>query len=203
VERLPEPPRDMTSEQLTRFRYPFSRSLQSYLKKLPSLLSYLAPGIRLLDIGTGTGVAAYQIQRQYECEVYGTGITPISAMPIPFVSCIAAALPFADCSFDLAIGVQSLSWEPDQPTSLVEISRVLRPGGHALLIFNPFMYSIDHRFGEAFWDKLGISKIAYASVQFRPTFQIPGISLQTNLVPLQHPYGPYTDSYFVTLTKPV
>jgi len=201
VEHLPEPPSDMTFDQLTRFRYPFSRPLQSYLKKLPNLPAYLAPGIRLLDIGTGTGRAAYQIQQQYRCQVYGTGITPIGGIPVPFIVCIAAALPFPDHTFDVVIGVQSLSWEPDQTASLVEISRVLRPGGHAVLIFNPFMYSVDHRFGEAFWEKLGMSKTAYAALQFTPSFQIPGMSLQTNLVPLQHPYGPYTYSYSVILTK--
>jgi ubiquinone/menaquinone biosynthesis C-methylase UbiE len=203
VERLPEPPSTMTFDQITRFRYPFSRPLQSYLNKLPNLPAYLAPGIRLLDIGTGSGRAAYQLQQQYRCPVYGTGITPIDTVPIPFIVCIAAALPFSDHSFDLAIGVQSLSWEPDQTASLIEISRVLRRGGHAVLIFNPFMYSVDHRFGEEFWEKLGLSKTAYAPLQFTPMLQIPGMSIQTDLVPLQHPYGPYTHSYCVTLTKPL
>ena len=43
-------------------------------------------------------------------------------------------LPFADAMFDLVTAVETHFWWPDLPADLREVVRVLKPGGHLLLL---------------------------------------------------------------------
>ena len=50
-----------------------------------------------------------------------------------FVVADAAALPFADASFDVVVSSFSVHHWPDRPAGLAEAFRVLRPGGRAIV----------------------------------------------------------------------
>ncbi|MGI8632853.1 MAG: class I SAM-dependent methyltransferase [Solirubrobacterales bacterium] len=97
------------------------------------------PPERILDIGTGTGVAALMLAREYPgARVRGidvseqmirearrkTGLDPEGR--IHFRVSDAADLPWDDESFDLVAQV-------NMPPFFSEIARVLRPGGHVVI----------------------------------------------------------------------
>jgi SAM-dependent methyltransferase len=44
------------------------------------------------------------------------------------------ALPFADCSYDVVVGLTVLYTVPDDARAVAELARVLRPGGAVLLV---------------------------------------------------------------------
>jgi demethylmenaquinone methyltransferase/2-methoxy-6-polyprenyl-1,4-benzoquinol methylase len=96
---------------------------------------------RLLDVASGTGDLALEIQKQIPgCEVTATdfcaemlahaerrGLARTQVAD-------ALALPFPDCSFDVvtvAFGLRNMS---DYPAALREMNRVLEPGGHLVIL---------------------------------------------------------------------
>jgi ubiquinone/menaquinone biosynthesis C-methylase UbiE len=114
------------------------------------LLDRIDPSIRagardLIDIGVGTGNLALPAVRRWP-ETIVTGIDASSEMlgaagriadGLPAtertrfrtVEAVAADLPFADGSFDLAMSSFVLQLVPSRAKALREIRRVLRPGG--------------------------------------------------------------------------
>ena len=94
-----------------------------------------APGKRTLDIGCGEGrVSRDLVSRGHE--VTGVDLSPTlvryarEADPGSlYVSADAAALPFPDASFDLAVAYNSIQNAIDLDTTVREAARVLIPGG--------------------------------------------------------------------------
>jgi ubiquinone/menaquinone biosynthesis C-methylase UbiE len=95
---------------------------------------------RALDLGTGTGEAALFLAREFpRASVRGVDISEgmvraaqgkVGLDPdgrVAFRVADAAALPFGEGSFDLVVGV-------NMPPFFAEIARVLRPGGHAIVV---------------------------------------------------------------------
>lgn len=98
---------------------------------------------RVLEVGVGTG-------RNFpfypaEVTVVGVDVSPAmldiarrraaeSTMDIELGVADAEALPFADNSFDTVLSTISLCAIPDHRAAIVEMSRVLRPGGRLLLL---------------------------------------------------------------------
>lgn len=95
---------------------------------------------RVLDLGTGTGEAALFLAREYpRASVRGVDIseemihaakTKVGLDPdgrIAFKVADAAKLPYADEAFDLVAQV-------NVPPFFSEVARVLRPGGHLVVI---------------------------------------------------------------------
>lgn len=109
----------------------------------PFSLGRLAPGERVLDLGSGAGtdslVAAQMVGEQGH--VTGIDMTPemlgkardaASAMGVTnvdFVEGEAERLPFPDESFDAVISNGVIDLVPDKDAVYAEIFRVLRPGG--------------------------------------------------------------------------
>ncbi|HWG08360.1 MAG TPA: class I SAM-dependent methyltransferase [Solirubrobacteraceae bacterium] len=104
-----------------------------------------APGARVLDVATGTGmVAAELLARCDDCTVVGLDQSPemLSAARARFdgdrselgrrvalVEGEAEALPFADASFDALTFTYLLRYVDDPAATMRELARVLSPGG--------------------------------------------------------------------------
>jgi arsenite methyltransferase len=109
----------------------------------PWQLGRLAPGERVLDLGSGAGtdslIAAQMVGEQGH--VTGIDMTPemltkaraaaaeIGASNVEFVEAQAERLPFADESFDVVISNGVIDLIPDKDAVFAELFRVLTPGG--------------------------------------------------------------------------
>lgn len=109
-----------------------------------------APGDRVLDIGCGTGYFAAHLAPLVLPGGSVAGIDPSPSMTAyadahspehcSFTVAGAEQLPFADSVFDLAVSSLAFHHIPHMlwPQSMVEIFRVLRPGGVLFLVdFRP------------------------------------------------------------------
>jgi arsenite methyltransferase len=109
----------------------------------PWQLGRLAPGERVLDLGSGAGtdslVAAQMVGEHGH--VTGIDMTPemlakaraatdeMGATNVEFVESEAEHLPFPDATFDVVISNGVIDLVPDKEAVFAEIDRVLRPGG--------------------------------------------------------------------------
>src|SRR5437660_8294064 len=109
----------------------------------PWTLGRLAPGERVLDLGSGAGtdslIAAQMVGEQGH--VTGIDMTPamlakaraaaaeIGAANVEFIEAEAERLPFADESFDVVISNGVIDLIPDKDAVFSELNRVLEPGG--------------------------------------------------------------------------
>ncbi len=97
---------------------------------------------RVLDLGTGTGLAAFIAARRFpEAEVVGADLAPGMveqarrntppelARRVRFEQADAARLPFEDGAFDLALLANMIPF-------FDELARVVAPGGHLALSFS-------------------------------------------------------------------
>ena len=109
----------------------------------PWQLGRLAPGERVLDLGSGAGTDSLVAAQMVGEHGYVTGIdmTPemlakarvaaaeMGAANVKFVESEAEQLPFADASFDVVISNGVIDLIPDKDAVFAEIFRVLTPGG--------------------------------------------------------------------------
>jgi SAM-dependent methyltransferase len=109
----------------------------------PWLLGRLAPGVRVLDLGSGAGtdslVAAQMVGA--DGSVTGVDMTPqmlakaraaaaeMGATNVTFVEAEAEQLPFTDASFEVVISNGVIDLIPDKDAVFAELFRVLTPGG--------------------------------------------------------------------------
>jgi arsenite methyltransferase len=109
----------------------------------PFALGVLAPGERVLDLGSGAGtdslVAAQMVGA--EGRVTGIDMTPemvataragaaeLDAANVEFLEGEVERLPFPDASFDVLISNGVIDLIPDKDAVFAELFRVLRPGG--------------------------------------------------------------------------
>jgi len=109
----------------------------------PWQMGRLAPGERVLDLGSGAGtdslIAAQMVGDQGK--VTGIDMTPqmlakaraaaaeLGAANVEFVEAEAEQLPFPDESFDVVISNGVIDLIPDKDAVFAELHRVLVPGG--------------------------------------------------------------------------
>jgi arsenite methyltransferase len=162
--RITDMYRDVANEAFTDLHFPVGRTVAERLGYPAALLDAippaavasfagvgqhldlagLAPGERVLDLGSGSGMDAFAAALQVGGggQVVGVDMTPEqlakaeSLRPgehVRFVAARIEALPFADATFDAVItnGVVNLS--PDKRQVFAEAARVLRPGGRLAL----------------------------------------------------------------------
>ena len=94
------------------------------------------PGDRVLDVATGTGAVALELQRQRGCTVVGLDqsaqmleIARARLAGIELVEGDADHLPFPDSSFDGLTFTYLLRYVDDPAATLRELALVVRPGG--------------------------------------------------------------------------
>jgi arsenite methyltransferase len=109
----------------------------------PWTMGRLAPGERVLDLGSGAGTDALVAAQMVGAEGHVTGIDMTAAMlakaraaaaemgvtNVEFVEAEAERLPIADGSFDVVISNGVIDLIPDKDAVFTEIFRVLEPGG--------------------------------------------------------------------------
>jgi demethylmenaquinone methyltransferase/2-methoxy-6-polyprenyl-1,4-benzoquinol methylase len=91
----------------------------------------------VLDVATGTGAVARELQRQKRCNVVGVDQSPEMLAEarrrlggdVPLVEASAERLPFADASFDALTFTYLLRYVGDPAATLRELARVVRRDG--------------------------------------------------------------------------
>jgi demethylmenaquinone methyltransferase/2-methoxy-6-polyprenyl-1,4-benzoquinol methylase len=100
------------------------------------------PGLRVLDVATGTGLVAFALAER-GCQVVGLdqsdqmlagarsklGERPALADRVTFVQGEAERLPFADGELDALTFTYLLRYVDDRAATMRELARVVRPGG--------------------------------------------------------------------------
>ena len=113
----------------------------------PFSLGSLAPGERVLDLGSGAGTDSLVAAQMVGAEGHVTGIdmTPemlakardaaaeLGSGNVEFVEGEAERLPFQDGSFDVVVSNGVIDLIPDKEAVFAELFRVLRPGGRLQL----------------------------------------------------------------------
>lgn len=105
----------------------------------------VAAPVRVLDVGCGTGYLLRTLARRYPdaAELAGIDAAPnmidaargISDDPrLSFATGVAERLPYPDASADLVVSSTSFDHWSDQSAGLRECARVLRAGGHLVLV---------------------------------------------------------------------
>jgi len=109
----------------------------------PFSLRRLAPGEKVVDVGSGAGFDSFIAARQVgpEGNVVGVDMTPemlaksrqtaeaLGLAHVEFRRGLAEALPVADCWADVVISNGVINLCADKQAVFAEIFRVLRPGG--------------------------------------------------------------------------
>jgi arsenite methyltransferase len=109
----------------------------------PWTMGRLAPGERVLDLGSGAGTDTLVAAQMVGAHGHVTGIDMTEAMlvkarsaatamgmhNVEFVEGEAERLPFADASFDVVISNGVIDLVPDKDAVFGELYRVLAPGG--------------------------------------------------------------------------
>lgn len=108
----------------------------SHLDKIDRLLD-LRPGERVLEVGCGAGHLTTRLAER-GVDIVGIDVNPNAskiARNDRVVTMGAEKLDFADDGFDTIISVHAIEHIAALEEALVEMARVLRPGGRSLFIY--------------------------------------------------------------------
>lgn len=113
----------------------------SWYRSKALLRAGLEPGMRLLDLATGTGAVAAAARDAAEgLEIIGADLSAGMLMEVKRKRIVApvqatgGSLPFRDASFDMVSVGFAMRHFSDLRTTFEEIHRVLRPGGRVLIL---------------------------------------------------------------------
>jgi SAM-dependent methyltransferase len=141
----PEPSEDLWEQQAGWWQDGFTDGADPEYEEqiLPLIRRHLAGAARVLDVGCGEG----QVARMALADgaAGAVGIDPTWAQLVvaaergggaSYARSGAAALPFADASFDAAVACLVFEHIHEVDEAIVEVARVLRPGGRFLFLLN-------------------------------------------------------------------
>ena len=158
----------------------FDRLAQLYVRERAERMLPGARYGRVLEVGTGTGFFLLNLwQAGYVDEAHATDISEgmlevcrlngqVLGCDVETRTADAERLPYDDDEFDLVTGHAFLHHLPDPLGAIVEMTRVLRPGGTMFIAGEPTRWG--HRI-------TGISKWA-ARTTFRTASMLPGLHLR-------------------------
>lgn len=156
--KLPHSMKSRARDQFEAWAITYDRSLLNRLLFLPSYRVFLeelyawrgesGEPFELLDVGCGTGTfEAMLAVSPLQARVVGLDYAPAMCkvadhkarqarmnLRLSYVAADSEHLPFADASFDVVTCSNSFHHYPHQQNVIVEMRRVLRPGGRLLLI---------------------------------------------------------------------
>lgn len=100
---------------------------------------------RVLEVGIGSGlnlpfytrdktVSVVGVDPSLELQAYAQEVAEASQIPVEFVAQGCEDLPFGNDYFDTAVVTWTFCTIPDPDTALMEIRRVLKPGGKLIFI---------------------------------------------------------------------
>jgi ubiquinone/menaquinone biosynthesis C-methylase UbiE len=118
------------------------------LRQLARKICKLSQTGLMLDIGTGYGYLPLKIAAICQgLQIIGIDLEPVLLYDgqknalrhrlenrLAFIKARAETLPFANNTFDLVMSTMSLHLWKDRQQGINEIQRVLKPGGHALIL---------------------------------------------------------------------
>jgi ubiquinone/menaquinone biosynthesis C-methylase UbiE len=140
-------------------------------------------GLRVVDVGSGTGRFAHLLANALEADVVGVepsdqmlraAVVANSIIKVRYLKGIAESLPLADESFDLAWLSMVIHHIVDHNQCVRELARVLRPGG-MVFIRNTFRDRLTDDYGIPFYaffpgalelDRARLPSIAEVTVAF-------------------------------------
>ncbi len=99
----------------------------------------MQPGSRAIDVGCGDGARYGSHMQESGVDMYGVDISEVAVQEArqrgidAQVASLSDPLPFEDSSFNVAICLEVLEHLVDPEYVVREISRVLKPGGRALI----------------------------------------------------------------------
>jgi ubiquinone/menaquinone biosynthesis C-methylase UbiE len=146
--------KDQAAEEFTRWSESYDRSVLQWMLFGPShrvlirRIQTVARNrpFRLLDVGCGTGLFASRIRASLpQAEIWGVDLVAgmlakggrrwqYHARQVLPVQGDSEHLPFASGSFDFVTCANSFHHYPRQERAVIEMQRVLRPGGRLLII---------------------------------------------------------------------
>lgn len=167
---------------------------------------------KVLEVGVGTGISLPHYKRHLK--ITGIDLSPqmldkarrrVSAQGLDQVEAIhemdAAALDFADGSFDIVVAMYVLTVVPDPGQVMAELERVCAPGGEVIIV-NHF----SQEEGARGWVEKRLAPFA-ARLGWRPEFPVDTVLCRDNLRLIERrslrPLGLFTMLRFVRQTEAV
>lgn len=125
------------------FATPHGRYVHRFEREAVMELAAVENGMTIADIGCGTGIYTEEFLRA-GARVTGVDISPemlavaakntaVYSDMVDFLQGDAAALPFADGSFDMVTSITAMEFFTDPRACLQEMHRVVRPGGRLVV----------------------------------------------------------------------
>lgn len=125
------------------FKTPHGKYVQSYEHAMIMDLAEIQSGMKIADIGCGTGIYTRELCAKGAI-VTGVDISPEMlavaaektkdyASQVRFVEGDAATLPFRDNDFDMVFSITAMEFFEEPRACLHEMHRILKPGGHMVV----------------------------------------------------------------------